>query len=152
MSTAVFPAEMEEVLAATGANGSGSRPGNMYDYGTKSGVVAYTNLPTTGIGSNTIVNLAGSSASAGVVGGVAALVRARYLYMNNQAVMDRLISTSGGECAGLNGAAWRDAVVNAYAALGGICITRGVSQVVNNTSTQTGCSPVPPQIICSPGG
>lgn len=120
METAVFPAEKEEVLAVSGANGDGSRPSNNYDFGSKSGVIAYTDVATTGLQTTSIVNLSGSSGATGLAGGVAALVRARYPGMTNRAVMDRLITTSGwGRCGAPR--AWRDNMVNAVAAVGGMC-------------------------------
>jgi len=125
LGSAVFPAEMGEVLAVTGANSDGSRPSNMYDYGSKTeGIVAYTNLGTTGLNTDVITAIGGSSAATGVMGGIAAFVRARYPSLTNLEVVNRLIATSGAECAGAHPAVWRDAMVNAYAALGGICITR----------------------------
>lgn len=119
METAVFPAEKEEVLAATRATSDGGRPSNNHDFGTKSGVLAYTDVATTGLQTTDIVNLSGSSGATGVVGGGAALVRARYGGMTNRAVMDRLMATSGSACGAPT--AWRDRMVNAVAAVGGIC-------------------------------
>jgi hypothetical protein len=133
METAVFPAEKEEVLAVSGANADGTRPGDMYDFGTKSGVLAYTDLASTGLGTTNLQNISGSSASTGIMGGIAALVRSRYPSMTNRDVMNRLMATAGVWCAGNNAPAWRDAVVNAYAALGGVCIQGspiGPSQVI----------------------
>jgi len=133
MDTAVFPAEKEEVLAVSGANADGSRPGDMYDFGTKSGVLAYTDLASTGLHTTSLDNISGSSASTGIIGGIATLVRSRYPSMTNRDVMNRLMATAGVWCAGNNQPAWRDAIVNAYAALGGICIQGspiGPSQVI----------------------
>jgi len=130
MGSAVFPADKEEVLAVTGANyPDGTRPYNMFDYGTKSGILAYTNLPTTGFQTPTIVVSGGSSAATGVVGGIAALVRARYPSLNNRAVMDRLIQTAGSKCSDLY-VTWRNSMVNALAAVGGQCpVITGPAQV-----------------------
>jgi len=133
METAVFPAEMEEVLAVTGADSNGTRPSDMYDFGTKSGVLAYTNLASTGLRTTTLQNISGSSGATGIIGGIATLVRSRYPAMTNRNVMDRLIATAGTTCGGNNMPAWRDALVNAYAALGGVCIDGtpiGPSQVI----------------------
>jgi hypothetical protein len=120
MDSAVFPAEMEEVLAVSGANHDGSRPGDMYNWGSKSGVLAYTNLATTGMRTSTIVNIAGSSGATGLIGGVAALVRARNSGLTNRQVMDHIIQTSGSRCGAPN--AWRLDMVNASAAVGGPCV------------------------------
>lgn len=121
-NSAVFPSMKEEVLSVTGAATDGSRPTNMYDYGAKSGVVAYTNLATTGLRTSTIVNLSGSSAATGVVGGVAALVRARYPSMTARQAMDQIIHTAGINCSAPS--AWHDQMINAYAAVGGFCPLR----------------------------
>lgn len=120
MDSAVFPASKEEVLAATGANHDGSRPGDMFAYGGKSGVLAYTNLATTGLQRSDLVNLAGSSAATGIVGGIATLVRAYNPQLTNRQAMDRLIRTSGSTCGAPH--AWTEAMVNASAAVGGPCV------------------------------
>ena len=122
MSSAVFPASMAEVLAVTGAASDGQRPIKMYDFGTKAGVVAYTNVATTGLDRPELTHLSGSSGATGVVGGIAALVRARNPGMSARQVMDRLISTAGFLCG--SPPVWRDALVNASAAAGGACVSR----------------------------
>jgi len=96
-------------------------------------VLAFTNLATTGLHTDAIVNIAGSSGATGITGGIATLVRSRYPSMTNRDVMNRLMNTSGRACRGIYAPAWRDALVNAYAALGGICISGdfvGPSQVI----------------------
>ena len=122
MDSAVFPAEMEEVLAVSGANSDGSRPVTMYNYGNKSGVLAYTNLATTGMRMSQIVTIGGSSGATGVVAGIAALVRARNPSLTNRQVMDRIMKTSGSQCGAP--AVWRESMVNASAAVGGPCVQR----------------------------
>jgi hypothetical protein len=122
MGSAVFPAELEEVLAVSGADADGTRPENMYDWGSKSGVLAYTNLASTGMRTTAIVNVSGSSGATGLVGGVATLVRAKTPSLTNRQVMDRIIQTSGSLCGGPH--AWRDDMVNASAAVGGPCVWR----------------------------
>jgi len=123
MGTAMFPAAKGEVLAVTGAASNGSRPSNMYDVGDKwTAVTAYTDLATTGLYTSNLVNLAGSSGATGVVGGVAALVRSRYPTKTAWQTMDWLRATSGHNCAAPN--AWRDLMINAFAAVGGFCSSR----------------------------
>lgn len=128
--TAVFPASMEEVLAVASASPDGSRPSDTHDYGSKSGVTAYTHLATTGKRFEPLTVLGGSSGATAAVGGIAALVRARLPHLKARQVMNRLIGTSGWRCEGPY--SWRGTLVNAYAAVGGACVSRiwGNTQVV----------------------
>lgn len=121
MESAIFPASKEEVLAVSGANHDGSRPGSMYDWGNKSGIMAYTNLATTGLRRSDLVNLGGSSGATGIVGGIAALVRGRLPRLDPREIMDRLIQTSGGICGAPH--SWRESMINASAAAGGPCVS-----------------------------
>lgn len=116
--TALFPASKEEVLAVTGANANGTRPA-VYDYGNKSGVIAFTGLATVGLIPG-IVAIRGSSGATGFVAGAAALVRSRHPEYSARQTMDAIIWTSGIRC----GAplAWRDAMINVSAAVGGPCV------------------------------
>lgn len=118
-NTAMFPASKEEVLAVTGANHDGSRP-EVHDFGNKSGVVAYTSLATVGLTSG-IVTIRGSSGATGFVAGAAALVRARNPSYSARQAMDAIMWSSGIRC----GAplAWRDAMINVSAAVGGACVS-----------------------------
>lgn len=97
-------------------------------------MIAYTNQETTGLRRLTLQQLGGTSGATPIVGGVAALVRARYPYMTSIQVMRRLIDTSGRRCGG--NLVWRDIMVNAEAAVGGPCLVNGaisgVTQVVFN--------------------
>ena len=119
--SAFFPASKAEVLAVTGAAHDGSRPGVDYWYGTKGGVTAFQDLPTTGWRRPDLVTLGGTSGATGIVGGVAALVRAYNPQMTNRQVMDRLIYTAGFNCA--SPASWTNSIVNASAAVGGACVS-----------------------------
>jgi serine protease len=122
MNDVRFPADMEEVLAASASNEDGSRSSTV-NYGNQVDVIAYANQETTGMYTLTIQKIGGSSAAAAIVGGVAALVRARYPYMTNLQAMQRIVQTSGTLC----GAplVWRDILINAEAAVGGICVPWG---------------------------
>jgi hypothetical protein len=121
MESAVFPASKHEVLAVTGANVDGTRPSTVYDYGNKEGVLAFTNLATTGLRTSDIVRLGGSSGSTGIAGGIAVLVRSRFPQESNASVMRRLISTSGDHCHD-HLYHWRNSMVNASAAMGALCV------------------------------
>lgn len=130
----MFPADMEEVLAVSAANEDGSRPNSAF-YGNQVDMIAYTNQETTGLRRLTLQQLGGTSGATPIVGGVAALVRARYPYMTNIQVMRRLMDTSGRRCGG--NLVWRDMLVNAEAAVGGICFVdsnwHGPNEIVFST-------------------
>ena len=120
MNSAQYPAGKEEVLAVSGYNHDGTRPDNMFSYGVKSGVWAYTNLATTGMRRSDIVTIGGSSGATGVVGGIAALVRARNPGFTARQTMDRIIKTSGVYCGSPN--THRSYLINASPAVGGACV------------------------------
>lgn len=137
-NTVFFPAEMEEVLAVSGSNWDGSRPGDVM-YGDELDIIAYTKMATTRVESleflydaskpipnDDIVIIGGSSGSTAVVGGIAALVRAVNPSMTAQQVMTRLINTSGDRCM-RHGGWWKNAMVNAEAAVSGFCFTEVVN-------------------------
>lgn len=119
-----FPAEMIEVLAVSAAEWDGSRPCASH-YGPELDVIAYHDQPTTGSASwgQTPVQVKESSNASAVVAGVAALVRSRYPSMTAPAVMSRIWSTSSTAC-GMP-PAWHR-LVNAEAAVGGICVVDGL--------------------------
>lgn len=135
MESAVFPASKEEVLAVTGAGSDGARPTNMYNYGAKSGVMAYTGLATTGLIPG-VLSINGSSASTGFIAGVAALIRQRYPLFTARQVMDQIIRTSGSICGAPN--AWRSSMVNVSSALGGPCVSAflGTPTITDSTTAQ----------------
>jgi subtilisin family serine protease len=95
----------------------------MYDFGSKQGMLAYTSITTrlSSAEGNGLGELRGSSAATAVIGGVAALVRARYPALTNAQVMDRLISTADNVCQDGPKNLWRNRFVNALAAVGGPC-------------------------------
>ncbi|MEP6765216.1 MAG: S8/S53 family peptidase [Gemmatimonadaceae bacterium] len=135
MGSAVFPASKEEVLAVTAAGSDGTQPSNVYNYGSKSGITAYTGLATVGLIPG-VLSIGGSSAATGFIGGAAALIRQRYPTLSARGVMDQLIQTSGSVC----GAplTWRESMVNVSAALGGPCILRflGILTITDSLETQ----------------
>lgn len=120
----VFPANMSEVFAVSAAEWDGSRP-CMSHYGPEVDVIAYHDQPTTGSApwGQTPVQVKESSNASAVVAGVAALVRARYPYMNAPAVMDRIKSTGHIACGMPD--SWHR-LVNAEAAVGGLCLVGGL--------------------------
>jgi hypothetical protein len=135
MNSAVFPASKGEVLAVAGAEHDGQKPNNMYDWGSKpEGVVAYTNLATTGNQTDDIVNLGGSSGATAFVGGAAALVRARYPSLTAGQIVERIVRTSV-SCAAAG--AWRP-LINVSAAVGGPCVTamEGANEFFHNFNTE----------------
>ncbi len=132
MESAVFPASKEEVLAVTAAGSDGTRPSNVYNYGAKSGVIAYTGLATVGIIPG-ILSMNGSSAATGFVAGAAALVRQRFPTLSARGVMDQLIKTSGSTCGAPH--IWREALVNVAAAVGAPCINHFLGTLTITSST-----------------
>jgi len=120
----IFPAEMIEVLAVSPANWDGSKPCSAA-YGPELDVIAYHSQPATGSAAwgSTPVSISESSNAAGVVGGIAALVRSKYPSLTAPAVMSRIWSTSAGAC-GMP-SAWHR-IVNAEAAVGGLCLVDGL--------------------------
>ncbi len=83
------------------------------------------------------MSISQSSNATAVITGVAALVRSKYPSMSNQDVMARIRATSGPTC-GMP-AAWFD-VVNAAAAVGGICYNRQVFGLENVNSEYGGAN------------
>lgn len=132
----VFPAELDVVLAVSGARVSDpwNRPDDMH-YGDELDLIGFTNSLSTGIHSysgtydQNVTKLGGSSGATALVGGVAALVRARYPDRSRDWVMQRIVSTAGGHCGAPE--AWHK-MVNAVAAVGGICASalRGATSIL----------------------
>ncbi len=118
----VFPAEKWEVIAVSASEPDGTRPCKSH-YGPELDLVAYHNQETTGAGSTRDVPvwMNQSSNATAIVGGIAALVRARYPEMHNWEVLDRLVATSDTLC-GLP-KTWHR-LVNAGAAVGGLCVPK----------------------------
>ena len=113
-----FPASKDNVLAASAADLNGYRD-NQSHYGAELDLVAFQPSATVGGPNATLDELANSSSATAFVSGVAALVRSKYPFMSNSAVMNRLKSTAGGTCQ--MGTAFGPAV-NAEAAVGGLCL------------------------------
>ncbi len=133
INTAVFPASKEEVLAVSGAGSDGARPNGMYNYGNKSGILAYTGLATVGLTSG-LLSINGSSAATGFVGGAAALVRQRFPGLTARQAMNQLMSTTTGSQCG-EAPAWRQSMVNVSAAVGGACVSGLKGPFVHYTNT-----------------
>jgi subtilisin family serine protease len=118
----VFPAELGEVLAVSNAWLNGSHRPCAAHYGPELDVVAYHQMHATPMGYNTYFEGTGESSNAtAVVTGVAALVRERYPTWTNQQVYAQIKNTAGVACGRVN---WAD-VVNAEAAVGGLCVYGG---------------------------
>lgn len=118
----LFPAELPEVIAVSPANSDGSRPCDA-GYGPQLDLIAYHRQPTTGMGTSLVpVSVEASSHASALVAGVAGLVRQRYPTLSNVDVVARLVNTAGTRC-GMP-SAWH-LLVNAEAAVGGLCISSG---------------------------
>ncbi|MCC6929323.1 MAG: S8 family serine peptidase [Gemmatimonadaceae bacterium] len=117
----VFPAELSDVLAVSAADFNGFRD-NQSHYGPELDIVAYQ--PTTSVGATAgaLANAGSSSSATGLVGGVAALVRARYPTWTSSQVRSRLVNTAGIACGASTSFG---PIVNAEAAVGGICVPQG---------------------------
>lgn len=114
----IFPAEKSDVIAVSAANRDGTRMSNAH-YGPELDLISYVDQPTTSPG-GFLTSISSSSNATGVVGGVAALVRARYPGWSNLQVTDRLIQMSDTTC-GMPKAFHR--LVNAAAAVSGFCVS-----------------------------
>lgn len=114
----IFPAEKSDVIAASAANRDGTRMSDSH-YGPELDLIAYANQPTTAAGGGT-ASISSSSNATAVIGGVAALVRARFPTWTNAQVTDRLIQMSDTTC-GMPKAFHR--LVNAAAAVSGFCVS-----------------------------
>lgn len=113
----MFPASKWEVLAVSAADYDGYRD-NQSHYGPQLDLVSYHPIATVGAPGRNLDELANSSSAAAFVTGVAAVVRARYPWMSNRQVMDRMIATAGAVCRHYSAFG---PIVNAEAAVGGIC-------------------------------
>ncbi len=114
----LFPAELPEVLAVSAANFDGTRDIQSH-YGPELDLVSYQSITSVGEYFASISNAANSSAATALVGGVAALVRARYPSWTNTMVENRLRATAGAPCGKTTAFG---PIVNAEAAVGGICV------------------------------
>jgi hypothetical protein len=123
MNEPVFPAKMSQVVAVTAARHDGTRP-HVNNYSLKyAGVVAYTDLVSNRMSHpGALLEISGSSGATGVVGGIAALIRARNPLFNRHQVIDRIVRTNGASCGASD--VWRDNMINASAAVGGPCVQR----------------------------
>lgn len=119
----IFPAEKPEVIAVSPAEYNGNRPCSA-GYGDALDMVAYHDQPTTGTDDlgGVMARVSGSSNAAAVVAGVVALMLQRTPTLGPSDVRDKLIATSACLRPGAS-PAWHR-MVNAEAAVGGICIHR----------------------------
>lgn len=111
----IFPAEMEEVVAVTGLDGSGYLACGVA-YGPEVDLAAMIDQPTTGRYTNEVVSLKGSSDATAVVSGVAALVWSAHPDWTRDQVREQLYASTGQLQRGTT-MGW--GLVNAYKALGG---------------------------------
>jgi hypothetical protein len=117
----VFPAEMDEVFAVTGANADGTLScGSFYSWHVEAAAVV--NQPVTGairVGDFALGSISRSSNATGVVAGIAALVWSRYPQWTRDQVWNRLIwSTSSYGSAKTQETGY--GVIDAFAAVGGM--------------------------------
>ncbi|MEW5930049.1 MAG: S8 family serine peptidase [Gemmatimonadota bacterium] len=93
MPNAVFPAEMEEVVAVVALNPDGSRNGES-NYGPAAELAAYIPVATVDVpsmgGASGITRIMGASGAAATISGLATLVWARYPWLTNTQVRSRL--------------------------------------------------------------
>ena len=123
----VFPAVMPITLAVSAAElGNPMERPSDANYGPELDVVAFTNALTTpaypNAGTQQLTSLGGSSGATAIATGIGALVRARYPWMSESAVRNRLQSTAGLACGNLP--SWH-LLLNAQAAVGGPCVYQG---------------------------
>jgi hypothetical protein len=118
---AIFPAEMEEVVAVVALNADGSRNGES-NWGPKSELAAFipvasVSTPSLG-GHQGITRIMGSSGASATISGIAALVWSRYPWMSNTDVRARLRSSARHPW----NRTWEDGFgyVDAYVAVGGL--------------------------------
>lgn len=114
----IFPAEKSDVVAVSAANRDGNRMSDSH-YGPELDLIAYVNQPTT-TPTAAITSISSSSNATGVVGGVAALVRAQFPSWTNAQVTNRMIQMSDTTC-GMPQAFHR--LINAAAAVSGFCVS-----------------------------
>ena len=122
----LFPGNMSEVFTVSSIEENLDRPGSAH-YGSDVDAVTYYDLATLRMDDpDRIDKVGGTSSSTAVVGALAALVRAKYPTYTQQQVRDKLEATSGVVC-GQPGPpqAWHR-VINAYAAVGGICLEKQI--------------------------
>lgn len=117
----LWPAEKEEVIAVSPAYYDGSRPCHAA-YGPSLDLVAYEGNPTTGNGNvgDALVAVGKSSNASAIVSGVAAMIHQRFPGITPIDLKFRLIHAS--ECLRPNMPGSWHRMVNAEAALGGICL------------------------------
>jgi Subtilase family len=116
----LFPARMPEVFAASGTGWNGDIPPSIVVVD-KVNAVAMIPLTTTSAvqGATGLATFSGSSSGTAVISGVAALVFSRYPMWTSDMVKNRLLETVGDRCSAMP--SWRNALINAEAAVGGIC-------------------------------
>ncbi|MCU0615602.1 MAG: S8/S53 family peptidase [Gemmatimonadaceae bacterium] len=117
----VFPATMPEVFAVT-ARSSLSQPHPSASVGSAVDGIAFAPVFVSGAGLS-LSELDASSAATALVGGVAALVSRKYPAFTNIQLYERLKSTSREHCGPHHAGVTK--IINAEAALGGLCIPPG---------------------------
>jgi serine protease len=117
----VFPANMPEVVAATAADWPSGTLNGAAAHGSAVDLAAYINQVTVSTGS-TVASISGTSNAAAVIGGVAALVWARYPHMTRDQIRERLYFAANGNpwaTAGVKSGDLGYGIPNAYKAVGG---------------------------------
>jgi subtilase family protein len=117
-----FPSNVPEVLSAGAANWDGGEPCSGTD---NTDMIAYHQVATATIDEGAIVTLGQASAGTAVIAGIAALVVQRYPGIRNSDVETVLRNTAGARC-GMP-PAWDPLLVNAEAAVGGLCWNKHIS-------------------------
>jgi Subtilase family len=118
LSMTAFPARMSQVFSVSGATWSGGMSSDVWD-ASKINAVATIPLSSTGTTGTQLLSMGGSSAATAVIGGVAALVRAKYFWWNRHQVVERLAHSVGVPCGTF--LAWTNTLINAEGAVGGVC-------------------------------
>jgi hypothetical protein len=121
----LYPSSIPEVLSVNAANYDGTAPSSAAE---PTDIIAYHNLAATAMGwegPDRIVNLGQASAGTAAVAGIAALVIQLYPEASNTNIAQWLVSTAGAAC-GMP-PTWGPALINAEAAVGGVCWNKSIS-------------------------
>jgi hypothetical protein len=126
----VFPANKSEVFAVT-ARSSMMVPHPSAHLGPEVDGVAFAPVFVSGTTANPLSSINVTSAATAQVAGVAALVLERYPSLSNAQLYSRLKMTAREYCGPTFGSAWQ--IVNAEAAVGGLCVPEGQFHEVTYT-------------------